>query len=182
MMVVLDENDLLLTTIMPNVDSDSRTGRISIALNSNPKTILADVEVRQSGRVGFATVDIGNNKTIDVLEDWPLQFPEFDQKFGNNLSSALTKPTGKRDGAGNEMYVWQDYVAGTDPTDPSSKFMSRIDVIAGAPIITWSPNLNTNGIARNYTVLGKSALEDGDQWAPTNSFHRFFKVEVGLPK
>ena len=26
--------------------------------------------------------------------------------------------TGKRDGAGNPMFVWQDYVAGTDPTDP----------------------------------------------------------------
>lgn len=49
------------------------------------------------------------------------------------------------------------------------------------PYITWSPNLNTNGVVRKYTFLGKESLADNVEWAPTNSVHRFFKVRVEMP-
>ena len=42
---------------------------------------------------------------------------DFMAKFGSDFAASLTKPTGKKDPAGNPLQVWQDYVAGADPTD-----------------------------------------------------------------
>ncbi len=49
------------------------------------------------------------------------------------------------------------------------------------PIVTWTPNLNTNGEVRVYTVMGTTNLTDAAWVCPTNSGHRFFKVKVELP-
>ena len=46
------------------------------------------------------------------------------------------------------LTVWQDYVAGTDPTNAASVFKAGIEMVGGVPQITWSPDLNTNGIER----------------------------------
>ena len=51
----------------------------------------------------------------------------------------------------------------------------------GKPLVTWSPDLNTNGAARMYTVMGKENLTDALWQSSTNSTHRFFKVKVGVP-
>ena len=76
--------------------------------------------------------------------------------------------------------VVQDYVAGTDPTNLASRFMAKIEMVDGAPIVTWEPDLNTNGVVRTYKVYGKETLE-GEWQYPTNSLHRFFKVTVEMP-
>ena len=73
------------------------------------------------------------------------------------------------------------HVAGTDPTNLNSVFTASIEMVDGEPHVTWSPNLNTNGTVRTYTIWGKTNLTDTANWAPTNSAHRFFKVEVELP-
>ena len=50
------------------------------------------------------------------------------------------------------------------------------------PVITWEPDLNTNGAIRIYKVHGSETLEDGGNWQyPTNSLHRFFRVTVEMP-
>ena len=55
-------------------------------------------------------------------------------------------------------------------------------MVDGAPIVTWEPDLNTNGVVRTYKVYGKESLESGGEWQyPTNSLHRFFKVAVEMP-
>lgn len=77
--------------------------------------------------------------------------------------------------------VWECYVAGLDPTNATSEFMAIIAISNDVPYITWSPNLNTNGVVRKYTILGKESLTDNAEWAPTNSMHRFFKVRVEMP-
>ena len=60
--------------------------------------------------------------------------------------------------------------------------MVRIVIVGGVPQVTWSPNLNTNGIERSYTIWGKTNLTDGVDWeCPTNAAHRFFKVTVEMP-
>lgn len=51
-----------------------------------------------------------------VRSEWAANYSGFAAKFGSDFAAALTKPSGKWDGAGNAMFVWQDYVAGTDPT------------------------------------------------------------------
>lgn len=83
--------------------------------------------------------------------------------------------------AANGLKVWECYLAGLDPTNATSTFTASIAISNGVPWVTWSPNLNTNGIVRNYTILGKTNLTDTADWAPTNSAHRFFKVKVELP-
>ncbi len=79
------------------------------------------------------------------------------------------------------LSVWQDYVAGTDPTDTNDFLQTMISMNDGKPHITWSPNLNTNGEVRVYTVLGKTNLTDAAWVCPTNAAHRFFKVKVEMP-
>ena len=80
------------------------------------------------------------------------------------------------------LQVWQDYVAGTDPTNAASVFSAGIEMVGGVPQVTWLPNLNTNGIERIYTIWGKTNLTDGTDWeCPTNAAHRFFKMTVEMP-
>ena len=79
------------------------------------------------------------------------------------------------------LTVWQDYVAGTDPTNTASVFSAAIEMVDGIPQITWSPDLNSNGVERIYTIWGKESLTDAEWVAPTNAAHRFFKVTVELP-
>ena len=84
--------------------------------------------------------------------------------------------------AANPRYTMEEaYVTGIDPINPLAEFTAAIAISNGMPWITWSPNLNTNGVVRNYTILGKTELTDAADWAPTNSAHRFFKVKVEMP-
>ena len=78
--------------------------------------------------------------------------------------------------------VWECYVAGISPTNETAKFTAAIEMVDGVPQITWSPDLNTNGVERTYTIWGKTNLTDEVEWeCPTNSAHRFFKVTVDMP-
>ena len=83
--------------------------------------------------------------------------------------------------AANGYKVWECYVAGTDPMDVNSVFRAQIKMNGTVPEITWTPDLNTNGIERVYTIWGKTNLVDGAWMAPTNSAHKFFKVTVEMP-
>jgi len=78
--------------------------------------------------------------------------------------------------------VWECYVAGISPTNETAKFAAKIEMKDGAPVVTWEPNLNTNGTVRIYKVYGSETLENGGDWQyPTNSHHKFFKVTVEMP-
>ena len=79
--------------------------------------------------------------------------------------------------------VWECFVAGISPTNETSVFTAKIEMKDGVPVVTWEPNLNTNGVVRVYKVYGKETLENGGgEWQyPTNSLHRFFKVTVEMP-
>ena len=50
--------------------------------------------------------------------------------------AAALAASGKRDAAGNPLSVWQDYVAGTCPTNPASLFRSFIEIQGGSPRLT----------------------------------------------
>lgn len=105
--------------------------------------------------------------------------------FLDDFTAALTKPTGKRDGAGNEMLVWQDYVAGTDPTDEEDVFRASITFDAqGKPVISHTPELSAAEAAkRTYRTFGKVKLNDKD-WTEVaegeEDDYNFFKVTVEM--
>ena len=93
----------------------------------------------------------------------------------------MAMPTDKKDAQGNNMYLWQDYVAGTDPTDTNSVFTATITMVDGAPVVTWSPELPPEQAAlRTYTIYGKTNLTDRVWHSPTNSSSRFFRVGVEM--
>ena len=64
-------------------------------------------------------------------------------------------------------------------------FRTMITMLNDVPYVSWTPNLNTNGEVRVYTVLGKTNLTDKPDGCgvdvPTNAAHRFFKVKVEMP-
>ena len=146
----------------------------------------------QQGVVVPAEVTGGKKLVVD--ESWPMSLDAqfgagtraaFVEKFGSDLSAALLKSTGKKSAAGEDMYVWQDYVAGTDPTDPKSQFTAKIEMVDGKPVVVWSPKLSEAEAAKRiYTTYGKKTLEAGEPWTPVETpaqgGWRFFKVGVEM--
>ena len=124
----------------------------------------------------------GSGHTLTTPEPVPYSwFDEYGLGAGTDYETAGNAASGKADGMGKPLSVWQDYVAGTDPTNATSRFTAKIEMVDGAPVVTWEPNLNTNGVIRTYKVFGKENLSDPFWSCPTNSLHRFFKVSVELP-
>ena len=83
--------------------------------------------------------------------------------------------------AANGLKMWECYVAGTDPTNENSRFLARIEMRGDGPFVSWSPDLNSNGIERIYTIWGKENLTDSAWHSPTNTADRFFKISVEMP-
>lgn len=124
--------------------------------------------------------DYTETKTTEVPVPyaWLLQYdPEIVDEF--DAYEAAAKATA----ANGHNKVWECYVAGISPTDIAAKFKAKIEMKDGNPVITWEPNLNADGAAvRIYKVYGSETLENGGDWqCPTNSLHRFFKVDVEMP-
>ena len=150
-------------------------------------TAAVSEAVTPSEDVGIVSViaEVGAGKPVAISSEWAAQYPGFAAKFGGDFTAAITKPTGKRDGAGNLMQVWQDFVAGTDPTDENDKFTASITFDEdGRPIIAYSPELTPAEAAkRKYTTYGKVKLTD-KEWTPIaegeEENYNFFKVTVEM--
>jgi hypothetical protein len=78
------------------------------------------------------------------------------------------------DADGDGMKTWAEYVAGSDPTNAASVFLTTIDAQRN---IHWSPDLGD----RLYTVEGKASLTE-PEWRTPDAACRFFRVRVELPK
>ena len=119
---------------------------------------------------------------VPVPYVWLDRYPSILETAGGDYEAAANAPTGKRDAAGEPMHVWQDFVAGTDPTKPDDVLRVSIDMQDGQPSVTWSPDL---GDARRYQLLGAATLtgswtkREGNVPDPAD---RFFKVSVSLPE
>ena len=131
----------------------------------------------------IAEVNAGN--AIAITADWAKQYPGFEELYGDDFGKAVTAQNNKRDGAGNPMFVWQDFVAGTDPTKPEDTFKASVtfDGETGRPIVSWTPELSAAEAAkREYKVYGKVKLNDRE-WAEVKGNEadfNFFKVSVGM--
>ena len=149
------------------------------------ETVAEDGDEAPSEATGFVVVitEIAGGATA-VPDSWPSRFPSYTAKFGGDFASSLTKPTGKKDAAGNALQVWQVYVAGTDPTDLNDVFSATIDMSGGTPVVSWTPVLRAAEAAkRTYTILGRKSLLSGD-WTAVPSGqeanYNFFKVRVAM--
>ena len=102
--------------------------------------------------------------------------------MGNWIKSVRARPPLKlllKSTRSADNPVYQNCVAGTDV---NSVFTATIRMVDGAPVVEWSPKLSAaEESRRRYAIYGKSGLGAGEKWhSPTNSFDRFFKVEVEL--
>ena len=106
-----------------------------------------------------------------------VNYPSILSEHGDDYEAAA-----KAMSANGRNKVWECFVAGISPTNETAKLSAKIDMKDGAPVVTWEPDLNTNGIVRIYKVYGSETLENGGDWQyPTNSLHKFFKVTVEMP-
>lgn len=82
------------------------------------------------------------------------------------------------------MLVWQDYVAGTDPTDKDDVFKASVTIIDGKPVVGYTPELTeTEKAKRIYRTYGKVRLGDaGWTLVPEGREvdYNFFKVTVEM--
>jgi len=144
------------------------------------------VNLIQKGLTLFDIVsEVNAGAAVAITADWAAQYLGFEAKFGNDFAKAITAETGKRDGAGRPMMVWQDFVAGTDPTKPDDVFKASItfDAVTGDPIISWTPELSAAEAAKRvYKTFGKVRLNDPD-WTLIDgdaANYNFFKVSVQM--
>ena len=101
---------------------------------------------------------------------------------------AMATETGKTDANGNSTTLLDEFIAGTDPSDPDDVFYATIAFEDGVIYVGWVPDLNENGQARRvYKVYGKERLSD--EWSANplseteinGGVYRFFRVTVEMP-
>ena len=96
-------------------------------------------------------------------------------KAGESASAVASQdPDG--DGFTNE----EEYIIGTDPTDPNSTFKASIEMVDGKPVITYEPDLLGE---RKYTKWGRKDLADPTEaWQKVDegkeADYNFFKITV----
>ena len=121
------------------------------------------------------------NESFRIPRSWVDRFPSLIDFVQGDYLAAICLDTNKSSPDGSLSKVWQDYVSGTDPTNSVSVFLVDIKMVDGAPVVTWSPDLNTNGVQRVYTIWGTPTLRPAAWHSPTNALDRFFKVTVEMP-
>ena len=113
----------------------------------------------------------GNTTTTTGVPFWWL-----DEFFPGNNGNYETLANGN---GSNNIPVWHSYVAGLNPTNKTSRFtVTGLTFTNNVPYFTWSPDLRPS---RKYEIEGKTNLADKAAWhSPTNSGHRFFRVNVKM--
>jgi hypothetical protein len=94
---------------------------------------------------------------------------------------------------GDGHTAWQEYVAGTNPTNSLSVFHAKIDKVGGQMSVYWTPDLTGAVPSRVYSVFGTGTLLDGFPSTPATNVpagtiipiqalspNRFFKVSVEI--
>ena len=142
---------------------------------------VGNVVLRITQDEGVIVTPADGSVPFAIPTSWFAQYPTL------GGSTVAEWQTIAEDNGVKALPVWQDYVAGTDPTNALSKFTAKIEMKDGAPVVTWSPALNGEGVregARVYRVWGKANLGDA-AWCEVSdsneSAYRFFRVTVEMP-
>jgi hypothetical protein len=135
----------------------------TVQMTGSAKVTLGGVSVAKSGSGATTT-----NGTPYSWLDFYYPGLSTTQDYGN---------ADLRDSDGDGLKAWQEYVAGTVPTNRASAFKFIITMSNGLPQMTWSPNLGE--VARLYTVEGRTNLSV-DIWGPANADSHYFRVKVGM--
>lgn len=144
---------------------------------------------RDLGAVGVDNVSGAGSALLPTLTGTPLSWLD---RYGLAADGDYEAAAGA-DTDGDGLAAWQEYVAGTVPTNGASTFYAVLERANGALSVHWMPDLTGAVPARVYSVYGTSGLQGGFPSTPfTNvpagasvplpmpSTNRFFKVGVGF--
>lgn len=120
---------------------------------------------------------------VEVPYSWLASYPELMTIAKGDYEAAAAMSVVKVSSGGfaaGRIPVWQNYVAGIDPTDSNDVFTATISISGGVPRVSYTPNL---GDARKYKIWGKKFLTD-KTWREVSSGmeaeYNFFKVTVEM--
>ena len=144
---------------------------------------VRDVKERSLG--AYVTTTTPESVEYSWLESYPEILATFsgDYEAMASASSPGASGGGKTWSDGSPYYVWQDFVAGTSPTN-DSVFKASIHMEGNVPVVTWEPDTPELRATRVYRTFGKKTLLDANWTDITDkdqSEYRFFKVKVEMP-
>ena len=160
------------------VNSDFRLQPASPCINAGTNELVAgSVDLDGNPRIYNGRVEMGAYEFMMTQNtSVPVPFSWLDLFYPGLTDINAYESTASSTGA-NSRHVWESYIAGLNPTNPSSQFTANISISNAHHLITWAPDLRPGRI---YTVLGKTNLTD-TAWSPTNNACKFFKVKVAMP-
>ena len=156
------------------VEWDSTLGRFFLKFPNKTGMLrfLCYLERRPFNYVEATTIAGG----VPIPYQWLLNCGLYNPVSGMSADQIAVNGTGKYV-HGREMKVWEEYVAGTNPSDADDKFTVSIGITNGVPTLSWLPDLGSD---RVYKIYGTDDLTSGAWQCPTNDRSRFFKVVVEL--
>ena len=125
---------------------------------------------------GDLTVVSTETSTTEV----PVPYTWLDTYFAGQGTSAQAYETlANADQDGDGFTSWQEYLAGTDPTNAASCLQVSIRMEGTTPILEWNvTNNNVQALGYRYVPKGKANLTDSGAWQPSAANHRFFKLFI----
>ena len=137
----------------------------------------------------FSVVTETQTTPEPIPHAWLDGYSEILATYGGDYEAMANSQSPGKNGSGkvwpngSVYYVWQDYVAGTDPRKDDSVFTAKIEIVDNKPVITWEPDTPELRATREYITYGKKTLLDVD-WTPVTDSNKdqynFFKVEVKM--
>lgn len=147
---------------------------------------LAGENVARLDNVVWSSDDVAPMLTETQTTPVPVPYSELETRFKAYLDAASGDYEAAAHSTGlNGHAIWESYVAGLEPDNPNSKFIAKIEMVDGKPVVTWEPDSSELRATRIYTTYGKKTLLDRD-WMPVTDAdmnqYNFFKVEVELKR
>ncbi len=143
-----------------------------------------DVDVSPASPTATCTPD-ENTSLRDYIVSFTQRFSLLPQSFAPPVENGEVNYSNLNyDHDGDGLTTFEEYIAGSDPANVESTFISKISIGEnGAPRIEWSPDTPELRATRVYRTLGKKSLADAEWVDVTDmdqSEYRFFKVSVEL--
>ena len=124
--------------------------------------------------------DLTEARTETATTEVPVPYTWLDTYFaGQGTSAQAYEDLANADQDGDGFTTWQEYLAGTSPTNAASRLSLSIRMEGAAPVLEWSAtNGSLGALGYEYVPKGKTNLTDAAEWRPVDGGHRFFKLFI----